>query len=474
MRQQPKGSLSRQRKAQKRAKNRQQSEALKTARSRRSRNSSAKSASAQFKKKSRKSAVSHERRRLLYHLTPQRLQDHATGIISRAERKLVRRRLAQVAVALTFLGALIAGLGNYLTLDSTPERAVNSYLRSLQHGNYLNGVDRSVYRDPSTVLLKNSMYRAATDRIEDYEVLGVQESGSTAQAAVRIRINGQDSRVDLPLKRVPQSGIFNDSWRPDFAHQTYESLGSQVPLDSVAVNGIKLSLGGEPRVDDSVEHTSWNIPLLPGTYEFSMPDDSYYALTTGPQKVTVGIMQKETNPVELKVRPSPKMVEETEQSIQSWINLCTQSRSLNPADCPSSLKYSQDGMKVDPSAPASASTSPTSPVSSASEGARIRNVQWKLISRPTLSLKPGKDASHWVASQHAPAVFQVSYTVDDEEQVEKVSVNIQAEVVSTGDRAEISAQMQEGSLKAIAEESPTNESDEPSATESDDANTPSD
>ncbi len=362
----------------------------------------------------------------------------AVGILTRAEKTSVQRRLGLVAFFLIFFAAVFASAGNYIFLSHTPEQAVKKYMTALQNGNYFAAVDRSTFVSQPKVLLKNSMYRAAQRRVDHFEVIAVQEQGDRAEATVQVEIAGGSQQIRLPLVHEHRPGLYNDFWRLDEVLQIDSNLQAQLPLDRITVNGSALRLK-EAAAQQQEASFRWTLPLLPGQYNFSLPEDSYYALVAGQQTLTIGLTEQLLQPVTLELRPSQRMWQETNAAIDSWLNRCASAKSLAPTDCPGSKKYDNSGKALSQAGTSQARVSSGLATSSGTQaGADISNVRWRLKSKPFLWLLPDPNSTQtWQSSRYQPAIFELSYEVNGKQEKENIEAYIQSKTVSTGDTASI-------------------------------------
>lgn len=362
----------------------------------------------------------------------------AAGILTRSEKILVRRRMGLIAIAVVALAALVASLGNYIFLAHSPREAADNYLSRLQSGNYFMAVDASAYSNQSAVFLKNSMYRAAQGRVQEYSITSVDQQGDRAVAQAELTIEGQKERVEIPLVQDHRSGVFNDVWRLDYTSQVNQKISSTIDLDSVELNGYQLKMRNT--VTDGEHAFHWDMPLLPGEYILDFPKDSYYAMAGGAKTISLGFRQTELAPVDIRVRPSARMWQETDAAIEAWVQTCESAHTLAPSGCPASQVYDSSGRPLDDS---SAEATPSASVSSSPSAARprkIEDVKWELQDRPPLVLTQNENQpSLWEANQNDPAVFRLTYTVDGKPQSETVEAYIHANITSTGDTASISA-----------------------------------
>lgn len=344
------------------------------------------------------------------------LSGKAAGVLTQKDSRSVRRRLSITVVLLSLFAAFVAAVGNYYSLPHTPEDTAERYLSALKEGNYVSGLDRSAYSSFDHTYLSNSAYSAAEGRIEDFTLLGSTSTGGEyATVYAEVSVGGQQQNLSLPLKLATRTGPFNDLW--EFSAPTYKALTLQAPvaLNNLNINQTSVSLPASRRVKSETGF-QWNIPLPPGDYSFSLPDNSYYRLVN-PPTITAPLPGQGSNlqPVDLVLRPSPRMWEETNTIIESWLERCESARRLNVESCPTSETYGSDST------------------------ATITDVQWRLIDRPVFFLvQDDQRADTWRASRYRPATFEVTYLADGKAQRETINFYISAEVVSNGSHADIS------------------------------------
>ncbi|WP_237243019.1 hypothetical protein [Rothia nasimurium] len=341
----------------------------------------------------------------------------AAGVLTRKDARTVRVRLILTTVFVTLLAVLVAAVGNYLSLTHIPEDSVDRYMSALERGDYIAGIDRGAYSDFTYTYLTNSIYRAAQGRVENYTITGTSKDATgQVTASVLATVAGQDHQLTLPLTQVPRTGPFNDSWQLATPAQSYLTLTAPVALAGVQVNGQSLDLPVTRRTETEAGY-QWVIPILPGTYEFTLPSSSYYTLNHADHVITAPLPGQgpATQELTLDVRPSPRMWNETNNLITSWLERCESARRLDVAGCPTSLLYGEDST------------------------ATISNVSWELTDRPAFYLVPDRtDPRIWRASRYRQATFEVTYLADGKAQREIIPFYINAEVVSDGAQASIS------------------------------------
>lgn len=342
--------------------------------------------------------------------------NRAAGVLTAQNARTVRFRLAVTAILVSLVAAIVAAVGNYYSLPHTPEETAEHYLSALEKGDYLAGLDRSAYRSFEYTYLPNAVYRAAEGRIESFSLTGTDYTATDrATARAVVTVDGQEQSLYLPLHQVVRTGPYNDLW--EFTAPTYRtlSLTSPVALGSITVNNRAVDLP-EGRRSQGDAGFSWQLPLLPGDYSFTLPADSYYTLAGSPA-VTADLPGTGTDPalLNLEVRPSPRMWAETNSLVEYWLKRCESARRLDAPGCPTSSTHGSEST------------------------ADITDVQWELIDRPAFYLvQDAARADTWRASRYRPATFELTYLADGKAQRETIDFYIGARVVSNGSHADIS------------------------------------
>lgn len=391
-----------------------------------------------------------------------------SGVLSRAEKLVVRRRLALVAVSLTLLAAALAGIGNYLMADSTPHRAVTSYLKALKDGDYLAALGRSVYRDDSLTFLKDSTYRAAENRVEDFTILSIDEYETTARATVEVVVAGRKQTLILELHKVQRTGIFNDAWELDYDPHVFQYITAPLPLDALTINGRKVNLEGS-------NESTWKIPLLAGSYTVGLPENSYYALAQKQPRVNVGLEDHVDLFLNLSLRPSERMWKESNEAIHRWLDHCERSTSLAPRDCPVSSLFADSGLPLqEVEAQASPSPSPTARTSKrdsyVSKVPEVQGVSWTLVKEPSLVLVQSEESpTVWRGSEGLSATFLLTYSRDGIKYRELIPFTLKVQVESRGQSAQHSVSLgEQGEAEVTSSETPeTSPETSPEATPTD-------
>lgn len=361
----------------------------------------------------------------------------AAGILTRAEKISVRRRLIIVALSVILGAAAVSAIANYFAAAHTAEEAVEDYMHNMEYGNYLQTIDRSAYGHEDYLFLKNSMYRAAQDRVQEFHIDRIETWGERARAQVTAVVDGQEQQVGIDLVLEHHGGLLDDSWRLASAPQTMVKYSSNVNIDRLLVNGQMLK-AAKSSTDKNTDPAQLNVALLPGKFTIDLPEDSYYTVVGGAVQTEVPLVKTPLADQTIKVRPSERMWSETDTAITEWTDECLLSRSLETPHCPSSAKYNHNGIAKQVSAARVGSTA------SPSTGAhKIDDVEWTLVDRPALwLLQDAQSGNSWHASKYKPATFLLTYTMDGKQMREEIQVNIDATVVSSGSVADISVGME--------------------------------
>ncbi|GAA1742348.1 hypothetical protein HF984_07830 [Rothia terrae] len=358
------------------------------------------------------------------------------GILSVKDKVVVRNRLLIVAVALALVGAIVAGVANYITTNRTPEEAVDSYLGAVERGSYFSAVDRAAFSRDNFVYIKSSAYRVAEHRVQEHRITKVTHSDADhAQAYLEVKVDGKWSSAVLPLKQTHKKGIFNDAWVLDQPAEVNQEVTAQFPVDELTVNGKTTGFGASKTTRNDDAGSAWDLVLLPGAYSIDTPQDSYYRIQDAPREVIIPLGAVEAPQVSLTFKPSPRMWSETNEKISEQLAKCASSRSLAPEGCPASTKYDDAGIPLSEK-PADNQSAKSSP--DASSKARIADVRWKLVDRPALVLEQSDEGpTSWASSRYEPAVFELTYTANGKAQRETIEFEIDAQVKSTGKNADI-------------------------------------
>ncbi|QRZ61562.1 hypothetical protein [Rothia sp. ZJ932] len=367
------------------------------------------------------------------------------GILTARDRITVRNRLLLVAFSLALVGAVVASITNHLTTNSTPEQAVNSYLRSLERGSYFSALDKDVFTADHKIFIKSAAYRRSTGRIEDHRIKDVETAGvNQAVAHVEVKVHDQWHTVDIPVERLEKEGLLNDEWQLVNPTQIVQPIEAPLPLDAVTVNGVKTDLGAGQGAVMPSGATQWGLVLLPGEYQLDTPKGSYYSLVGMNKPFSVALTDNKVESLSLGVRPSSRMWSEVDEEVSRLVKRCAEARSLSPSGCPSSEKYVENGMSLRGRVAVPAVDDDSESDSDVDERVVVEKVRWKLVNRPALVLAQNfEQPTVWEAEKRSPVVFELTYEIDGKAQRETIEAAIDARVESTGNSAKIDVSLQD-------------------------------
>ncbi|MGQ1838382.1 hypothetical protein ACT4S2_07980 [Kocuria turfanensis] len=353
----------------------------------------------------------------------------------------LRRTLLTWLAAVVVLVTGLSSAFNWFFVDRAPQDPVHTWLGGLEDGRSRQLLSRAeaVVADPTLNIFANRVYRNAAGRISGHEVLRVDVQGDRAEIRARVwwddPAGGERVREEVHtygVHRVERSGPFNDHWELDSPDVAPLAVHLPAPLDEISVNGESIRPDPDERVPDPTgPGGAWRFEALPGDYAIGLPGNSYYRVPVPLPPVRVAFRDPRPASVDLRIEPSPRMWQETEERITQWLRTCMASEELAPEGCPASTR--RTGPEESPDAAAGL------PDGDEAAGPGITDVRWRLVSRPALVLVGSpEDPLRWVADPYRPAEARLSYLEDGEPVTERVEFPVLATVRSTGQSAEIS------------------------------------
>ncbi|KAA9394803.1 hypothetical protein FCK90_04515 [Kocuria coralli] len=363
--------------------------------------------------------------------------------------------LIVVVVVVTAVGTVV----NLMTVDRDPQDPVENWLQSMVDGRSRQGLATfstggSGYMGSSA--LPNRAYRAAEGRIDRFEITGVQAAGTTAEITARVwwadgeipegGVQGEEHTWTAVKER--RTGPFNDHWVLS-KHQP-DVLSVRAPaVSSIAINGVNQRLKPRDRAVADGNGGVWSWEAMPGRFTVDLPEGSHYVLAQPVEPVVVGLEDPAVHEVAIELEPSPALWEEVDDAIRDEVDDCMSKTSVAPEGCPSSQRWAEgevpmaevpSGAMVTPSA---ATATPT-PAGSPTRGASIEDVEWELVSRPSLWLIPDDDTASrldWKASEHNTAQARLTYLEDGRRIEELIDFPVHVDVTSDGNSADIEVRL---------------------------------
>lgn len=355
------------------------------------------------------------------------------GVLTAEQSRRLRRTLLRWLVVVVALVTVVSSAVNWVVVEREPQDPVDAWLTGIEEGRsrQLLSRDEAVRHDPTLDVFPNRVYRHAAGRVSGHEILGVRQDGERAEVRARVRWDGREEEHTYRVHRVERTGPFNDRWELDERDAAPLSVHLPAAVDELSVNGQSVPLRGDDRVPDPQgPGGAWRFEALPGEYAVGLPGNSYYAVAEPLAPRTVAFRAPRPLSVTVRLTPSPRMWQETEERIRAWLQACMAAAEPAPEGCPASRRYTAAG---EPLAPDPAVSLPPGRA-----GAEITDVQWRLVSRPALVLVPDEgDPLRWHADPYRPAVAELSYREDGEQVVERIDFHVRATVRSAGSSAEI-------------------------------------
>lgn len=374
---------------------------------------------------------------------PPRQAPEAGRALTVDESRDLRRTLVHWLVVVVVLVSVVSSVLNWVLVDRAPEDPVDAWLGGIADGRSRQLLSRAeaVREDPRLDVVPNRVYRGADGRISGHEILDVRRSGGRAE--VRARVWWDAPREGGPrheevhtyrVHLVERTGPFNDLWELDSQDAAQLAIHLPALLDELSVNGESIRPDADSRVPDPRGPGGiWSFEALPGEYAVGLPGNSYYAVARSLPPVTLPFRDPGPVPVELRIEPSPRMWQETDERIEKWLEDCMEAEELFPEGCPSSRRHA-----LPEDTPGPSEQSPAVSRSAGEPEPEITDVQWRLVSRPALVLVPApEDRLLWRADTYRPAEARLSYREEGQPVTERIEFPVPATVRSTGQSARI-------------------------------------
>lgn len=363
------------------------------------------------------------------------------------------RSLFTWLVVVVVLVSLVGMTVNWILVDRKPQDPVESWLQSMVNGSSRQGLATfsTGFGYSGASALPNRVYRAAEGRIDRWEITDVQTSGDSGQVSAKVwwadgevpegHTQGEEHSWNVLQER--RTGPFNDSWvLQDHESATLNLVSPGISI--VTINGVNQRLSARDRAVADGSGGLWTWEAMPGQFVVDLPSDGDYVLKDPIEPVTVGLDDPSPREVRVELEPSPNLWAEVDQAIADKIEGCMSQSSVAPSDCPGSQRWA-DGNVPNAQAPESPMATPTTtasatPLEAPELGSSINDVQWELVSRPSLWLIPNEDTGSrldWKASEHSAAQARLTYLEDGRRVEETINFPVHVNVTSDGSNPEI-------------------------------------
>ncbi|GAA4141711.1 hypothetical protein [Leifsonia shinshuensis] len=237
---------------------------------------------------------------------------------------------------------------------SQPSAIVSAYLSQVERG-HISAALRMEGRaaDPAEVLLTDTAYRHATDRMTGFDILGTRTVGAGATVEARIQQKSGSSTATFELSRTvtPLSPLGLDTWRLRPVELTTVEITVGAPGRIAAtLAGVPLGWKG------AVQH----IHAFPGDYAFALTSQSPW-FTVPDAAVSVagfGHSDRFQVPATLTAKGRDAAI----AAADAWLDQCAAVPDFHPVRCSFGLTSGPDAGEV------------------------WANQSWKVQSRPTLAI----------------------------------------------------------------------------------------
>ncbi|GGC80756.1 hypothetical protein GCM10011512_04380 [Tersicoccus solisilvae] len=257
------------------------------------------------------------------------------GVASRAplsprakRRAILIGSIAGALILVVIAGAITAGV---IRGGNGPDKRVGAYLQALVDGDAEKALTLagSDIASDQRALLTNDVYRAATDRIDGYTIIGTDVAGDSATVRAELR---QGGRTDTRSYTLTKQGadLLDDHWTlaaDDTERALISVSGVQKPKPKV--NGAEVAVT-ESAFGDTARA---ELRVLPGRYTVSLPGGSTY-LAAEDATIESTIDHEGLASARLEMTTTPAFTTEVERQVKQKLEACAKSTDVEPAGCP--------------------------------------------------------------------------------------------------------------------------------------------
>lgn len=245
------------------------------------------------------------------------------------------RRVLAAGSVLALVAALLLGLPRLLGATDGPERAAREFLQAVVDGDLETVHAQSEEApDASALALTAEILGGTEDRLESFEILGVEREAGTATVTAELR-TGTTSREAVFTVTATDTGPFTP---PDWELEPVPlpEVLIDVPLGAqeIAINGVILPLSElEPAGQPYAPRAA--LQLLPGTYEITLAnippwlEAPQLSLEVPP---TFAIWRKPVRDLRFELGADAR--KEVQSQVDAALEDCATSTSAAPAGCP--------------------------------------------------------------------------------------------------------------------------------------------
>lgn len=245
------------------------------------------------------------------------------------------RRLLAAGSVLALVAAGLLGLPRLLGATDGPERAAREFLQAVVEGDLETVHAQSEEAsDASALALTAEILDGAEDRLEAFEILGVEREAGTATVTAELR-TGTTRREAVFAVTATDTGPFTS---PDWELEPVPlpEVLIDVPLGAqeIEINGVSLPLSElNPSAQPYAPRAA--LQLLPGTYEITLANTPPWLQSTQLSlevPPTFAIWRKPVRDLRFELVADAR--EEVQSQVDAALEDCAASTSAAPAGCP--------------------------------------------------------------------------------------------------------------------------------------------
>ena len=245
------------------------------------------------------------------------------------------RRILAITAATLLVAALTVGLPRLLTTSSAPERAVTDFLQAVVEGD-AERVRTAVEEAPdaSPAALTPEILRAATGRLESFEIAGVEVRGDTATVTALLHSGASTETVAFAVSSRSDSAFAPVAWELDPVALPEFVIDVPFGVEEMTLNGVSLPIEAlEPASPGRSPQLA--LQLLPGGYELSILRSSRWTQTATlslEAPMTFGAWRKPARDLQIELTGDGE--QEVRDQIDADLADCLRSTSPAPQGCP--------------------------------------------------------------------------------------------------------------------------------------------
>lgn len=183
-----------------------------------------------------------------------------------------RTRLALLG-ALAVLLALVLLLPRLLVGGAGPEEIVREHLDALVAGDVTTVREHlDTRRDASDAALNTAVLRAAEQRVTDFTIDDVRQSGHRATVTATLHLGSSSQQATYAVSADPGGPFARPRWSLDPVPSAVYTVTVPDRAEELLINGVELSLTELSARPTDYDQQVISLRLLPGSYALTLPD----------------------------------------------------------------------------------------------------------------------------------------------------------------------------------------------------------